>query len=112
MFITSALANTTASAPSVGGDSLSWLIQIGLIFLIFFVLVILPAQRRAKEQNQMLSSIQKGDRVVFGGMVGTVKKVVDEEVLMVEIAEGVEVKVFRSFVLQVLSDSSVENNKK
>ena len=108
MFTTSALASTTTSASSAGAVSLSGLVQVGLIFLIFFIFLILPAQRRAKEHNQMLISIQKGDRVVFGGIVGTVKKVVDEEVLMVEIAEGVEVKVFRSLVVQVLSDSRIE----
>ena len=111
MFTTSALAGTASSA-SAAASPLATLLQFGLIFLIFFVLLIWPAQRRAKEQNRMLSAIQKGDRVVFGGMVGTVKKVVDKEVLMVEIAEGVEVKVFRSLVMQVLSDSRLENNKK
>ena len=112
MFMTSALANTASSAPVAAANPVATLLQFGLIFLIFFIFLILPGQKRAKAHAQMLSAIQKGDRIVFGGMVGTVKKVVDEEVLMVEIAEGVEVKVFRSLVVQVLSDSRLENNKK
>ena len=112
MFISSALANTASATPATGANPLATLIQLGLIFLIFFVFLILPAQRRAKAQSQMLSSIQKGSRVVFGGMVGTVKKVVNDEVLMVEVAEGVEVKVLRSLVMQVVSDSDLTSNKK
>ena len=111
MFTTSALANTASSAPVAAANPLATLLQFGLIFLIFFIFLILPGQKRAKAHAQMLASIQKGDRIVFGGMVGTVKKVVDEEILMVEVAKDVEVKVLRSLVCQVVTDSSVINKK-
>ena len=111
MFTTSALANTASSAPVAAANPLATLLQFGLIFLIFFIFLILPGQKRAKAHAQMLSSIQKGDKVIFGGMVGTVKKVVDEEILMVEIAKDVEVKVLRALVSRVVTDSNVNNKK-
>lgn len=111
MFTTSALANTASSAPVAAANPLATLLQFGLIFLIFFIFLILPGQKRAKAHAQMLSSIQKGDKVIFGGMVGTVRKVVDEEILMVEIAKDVEVKVLRALVSQVVTDSNVNNKK-
>ena len=111
MFTTSALANTASSAPVTAANPVATLLQFGLIFLIFFIFLILPGQKRAKAHAQMLASIQKGDRIVFGGMVGTVKKVVDEEILMVEVAKDVEVKVLRSLVCQVVTDNNVNNKK-
>ncbi|WP_320175879.1 preprotein translocase subunit YajC [Maridesulfovibrio sp.] len=69
-----------------------------LMFAIFYFLLIRPQQKKAKEHKAMLDAIQRGDRVLTaGGIYGRVTAV-DGDELTVELAEGMQVKVERSFV--------------
>ncbi|MEM7413034.1 MAG: preprotein translocase subunit YajC [Myxococcota bacterium] len=64
----------------------SMLVPMGMIFLIFYFLLIRPQQKRQKEQDEMLKAIEKGDSVVtLGGLHGKVVGVTDD-VLTLEIA--------------------------
>ena len=79
---------------------LGMLLPMGAIFLIFYFLLIRPQQKRQKEHDEMLKTIQKGDRVVTtGGLHGLVTGVA-EEVLTVDVGQGgsLRVKVDRSRV--------------
>ena len=77
---------------------LPWL----LIFVIFYVLLIRPQQKRAKEHQAELSSIKKGDEVITGGgLRGRVTKVSEADV-EVEIAQGVKVRAIKSTIAQVV----------
>ena len=103
---------TTAAAAEGGGASafligiLPWL----LIFVIFYVLLIRPQQKRAKEHQAQISAIKKGDEVVTGGgLRGKVTKVSDAEV-EVEIAQGVRVRAVKSTLSQVLTPASKPAN--
>lgn len=85
-----------------GADPFSFLIPMALIFLIFYFLMIRPQQRRQKEHEQLLKSIDKGDRIVStGGLHGVVTGTSDD-VLTLEIAsvkgERVRVKLDRARV--------------
>jgi preprotein translocase subunit YajC len=81
-----------------------------LIFVIFYVLLIRPQQKRAKEHQTALSAIKRGDEVVTaGGIRGRVTKVSDDEV-EVEIAQGVRVRVVKSMLSQVLGKSAKPAN--
>lgn len=107
--ISTALAQTattaTATTPDMGG--MRTIIQLILIFVIFYFMLIRPQQKRTKVREQMLSAIGKGNTIIFGGMEGVVTKVLNDTELMVKIADGVEVKVLRSFVSDVvLPDTS------
>ncbi len=79
----------------------SMFIPMAAIFLIFYFLLIRPQQRRQKEQEQMLKSVERGDSVVTsGGVHGKVTGVTDD-ILTIEIAtlksgDRVRVKVERS----------------
>ncbi|MBQ4084921.1 MAG: preprotein translocase subunit YajC [Alphaproteobacteria bacterium] len=114
--ISTALAQTaataTATTPDMGG--MKTIIQLILIFVIFYFMLIRPQQKRAKIREQMLSAIGKGNTIIFGGMEGVVTKVLSDTELMVKIADGVEVKVLRSFVSDVVLPeiSKTENSKK
>ena len=78
------------------------LVPMALIFMIFYFLLIRPQQKRQKQQEQMLKTIEKGDQIVTsGGLHGKVVGVTDD-VLTLEIAavkgERVRVKVARARV--------------
>ncbi|MEJ2118614.1 MAG: preprotein translocase subunit YajC, partial [Alphaproteobacteria bacterium] len=63
---------------------------------------------RAKEQKAMLGGIKRGDTVVTaGGIIGKVTKVLSDDELQVELAEGVRVRVVRSTVTDVRTKGEV-----
>jgi preprotein translocase subunit YajC len=111
MSTASHLTVAAAAAQDGGGSAfligiLPWL----LIFVIFWVLLIRPQQKRAKEHAAQISAIKKGDEVITGGgLRGKVTKVSDAEV-EVEIAQGVKVRAVKSTLSQVLSPAAKPAN--
>jgi len=74
-----------------------------LIFVIFYLLMIRPQQRRVKEHQAAIAAVKKGDEVITGGGIrGRVTKVSDDEA-EVEIASGVRVRVVKSTLTGVIS---------
>lgn len=74
-----------------------------LMIPIFYFLIIRPQQKKMKQHNEMLQSIQRGDEIVTsGGLIGKVIRVKDGE-LSVEITEDVKVRVVQSMVSTVRS---------
>jgi preprotein translocase subunit YajC len=102
--IPSAQAQTTGAAAP---DGLMGLLQgplpmIVAIGLVFYFLVFRPQQTRAKEHKKLLSELKRGDNVVTtGGIIGTVARVVSDDEVSLEIAEGVRVRVVRSTITAV-----------
>lgn len=81
-------------------------IMIGLLFGIMYFFMIRPQQKRLREHREMVSAIRRGDTVVTsGGIVGKVTKVVDDSEALVEIAEGVRVRIIKQTVTDVRSKS-------
>ncbi len=111
MFVTPAFAQAADGAQGGGFEAFLPLI---LIFVVFYFLLIRPQQKKMKAHKATLSAIRRGDRVVTGGgIVGTVTKVVDDNEVMVEIADGVKVKVQRALISTVLSKTQpVADEKK
>ena len=117
MFISEAMAQAAdAAAATSQGTLTGTLIQLGLIFVIFYVILIRPQQKRMKEHDNLLASIKKGDRIITGGDIyGTVVKVDESPELVVEIAEGVNITVNRLTVRDVVNPQSTapaNSNKK
>ena len=102
MFISSAWAQTTETMVNANSGSLSAMaVQFLLVIAICYLLLIRPQQKRYKQHETELNAIVKGVRVNVGGIVGTVVGIAPLE-LTVEIAKGVEIKVLRPYVTQVL----------
>jgi preprotein translocase subunit YajC len=82
---------------------ISSLVPFILIFVIMWFLIIRPQQRRAKEHQEMVKNVRRGDTVVTsGGILGKVTKVTDDASdIEVEIADGVRVKVARAMISDV-----------
>ena len=98
MAATEAAAAATEPSPMAG-----FIVQLILVFLIFYFILIRPQQKRMREHEAMLNAIQPKDEVITGG--GIYGKVVKAEgdILTVEIAENVKIKVSRSSVKDVVS---------
>ena len=100
MFISPAYAQAAGDA----GGGFATILPLVLIFAVFYFLLIRPQQKKAKVHREMLGSIIRGDRVITGGgIMGKVTKVVNDQELAVEIAEGIKVRVQRSMVAGVFS---------
>ncbi len=96
-------------APPSGGDAggslMTTVIMFGLIFVIFYFMIIRPQQKRAKERQALLDSVKKGDKIITsGGMHGKVINI-DETTILVEVADNVKIKVERSAVTGVTRES-------
>jgi preprotein translocase subunit YajC len=102
MFVSTAYAQ---AADGVGGAAgLMSFLPLVLIFVVFYFLLIRPQQKKLKEHKGMLEALRRGDRVVTGGgIIGTITKVGADDELVVEIAEGVRVRVLRSTINLVLA---------
>jgi preprotein translocase subunit YajC len=87
------------------GDSANQLVQIApfvLILVVFYFFLIRPQQQKAKDHKTMLGALRRGDRVVTGGgIIGTIAKVVSDDEVLVEIADGLRVRVVRSTITGV-----------
>ena len=112
MFISQAFAQATAPAATGGGGieslfgSLGQFLPLVLMFVVLYFIMIRPQMKRQKEHKAMIDAIAKGDEVVIGGgMLGRISKM-GESYLHVEIANGVEIQVQRSSVVQVLPKGS------
>lgn len=100
MFISPAYAQSAGDA----GGGFATILPLILIFAVFYFLLIRPQQKKAKVHREMLGAISRGDKVITGGgIMGKVTKVVNDQELAVEIAEGIKVRVQRSMVAGVIS---------
>ena len=103
MFVSPAWAQ---GAGGGGLDGLGGLLPLVLIFVVFYFLLIRPQQKKAKEHREVLANLRRGDRIVTnGGLLGTITRVPNDTELMVEIADGVKVRVLRGMVAESLSKS-------
>ena len=102
--ITPAFAQS-AGAPGTS-DMLIQIVPFVLIFVIMYFLIIRPQQRRAREHQEMIKNVRRGDVVVMsGGIVGKVTKVSDDAEMEIEAGEGVKIRVMRGMIADVRSKS-------
>jgi preprotein translocase subunit YajC len=110
VFISSAFAQT-APAAAAGGDmqsSLMSMLPLVLMFVVLYFVMIRPQMKKQKEHRAMIDALAKGDEVVTaGGLLGKVTKL-GEGYLSVEVANGVEVQLQRSAVVQVLPKGTIK----
>lgn len=82
------------------------LIMMIVVMGIFYVLLILPQQRRQKQLRSMLEALKNGDKVVTsGGIYGTINGI-DGDTVILKIADQVKIRVARSAIAQVQPEAS------
>lgn len=105
IFISDAMAQTAGGGA--GGGFMSFLPMIAL-FVIFYLLLIRPQQKRQKEHKSMVANLAKGDEVVtMGGLLGKIVAT-DENFVTVQIASNTEVKVQRASVQAMMPKGTVK----
>lgn len=108
MPISSAYAQAAGGA---GGDAgLLGFLPIILMFVLLWFLMIRPQMKRQKEHRAMIEALAKGDEVATaGGLLGKVTRLGDSY-LGVEVANGVEIQVQRTAVVQVLPKGTIKSS--
>ena len=111
VFISSAFAQTAPAAAAGGGDLMSTLqsmLPLVLMFVVLYFVMIRPQMKRQKEHKAMIDALAKGDEVVIGGgLLGKVTRLTDQ-VLHIEVSDGVEIQVQRVAISQVLPKGTLK----
>ena len=101
MFISPAYAQV---GPVGGSEMFMQLLPFVLIFVIMYLLILRPQQKRQKQHQEMLKNVRRGDTVVTsGGLIGRVTKKVEDDAteIEIEIADGLRVRQSRSMIADV-----------
>jgi preprotein translocase subunit YajC len=101
MWITPAYAQGASPFGGEGGMLMS-LLPFILIFVIMYFLILRPQQKRVRQHQEMVKNVRRGDTVVTnGGLIGKVTKVIDDDQMEIEIADGVRIRQMRQMVSEV-----------
>jgi preprotein translocase subunit YajC len=102
-------ANAQAAGAAPAGNPLLQMLPLVLIFVVFYFLLIRPQAKRAKEHKAMVAALGVGDEVVTsGGILGKITET-GEQFLTIEIASGVQVKVQRHTVTNVVPKGTLKS---
>ena len=123
MLTTTAFAQDAAQAAASGPNEILFsILPFAAIFLILYFVMIRPQQKRLREHQSLVSNLRRGDVVVTaGGLIGKIDRIVDDSEALLEVGEGVKVRVLRSLVTEVrgktepvkaANDETIEKNKK
>jgi preprotein translocase subunit YajC len=86
-------------APAGQGGSSMSLIMMGAIILVFWLFMIRPQAKKAKQQKTFINNMQKGDKVVtIAGIHGVINKVNEDGTIQLEVSPGSYMKIERSAV--------------
>ena len=121
MFIAKAYAQAgeimtdVAALPAAPSAMDAFWYNMGLVVvlvILFYVLLIMPQQKRFKQHAKMLSELEKGDKVITGGgFVATIEKVIDEREVVLDLGHGTKVTALRS-TISGKNDPRLNDNKK
>jgi len=101
------------AAQPAAPNALLQLAPFVLIFVIFYFLLIRPQMTARKKHTEMVTNVRRGDVVVTaGGIIGKVTKVLDDDEIMVELAEKMSVKVVKSTLSDVRTKPQPAANDK
>jgi preprotein translocase subunit YajC len=108
VIISQAFAQTAPAASGGTESSLLSLLPLVLMFVVLYFIMIRPQMKRQKEHKTMVEALAKGDEVVTaGGVLGRVSKI-GETYLHVEVANGIELQVQRTSIVQVLPKGTLK----
>lgn len=115
LFVASAWAQSSSPSPSGGAEGMNLMqfVPFFLIFAVVYVLMIRPQQKRIDDQNKMVKALRRGDRVItLGGIFGKISRLEGEDIVYLEVADGINVKVLRSQIggLEAKTDPAITSD--
>lgn len=88
-----------SSNSQQGGGGMVQLVMMGAIILVFWLFMIRPQAKKAKEQKSFVDNMQKGDKVVtIAGIHGTINKINEDNTLQLEVSPGSYLKIEKSTI--------------
>jgi len=88
------------------------LLPIALFILVFYFLILRPQNKQRKKQQELIGGIMRGDQVItVSGVLGTIREVRDD-MFVLEIAEGVKIRVLKSAVQSKLTSTPLSSEDK
>jgi preprotein translocase subunit YajC len=103
MFATNAYAMAGGGAEQQGGG-MEGIIMLVIMFAIFYLLLIRPQQKRAKQHKELIENLKSGDQVVTAGGIHGKIVAVQDDIITVEIASNVRVKINRPSIVGTKTD--------
>ena len=99
------VAQTAASLPQE--SAMMNFVPIILIFLIFYFLLIRPQVRKQKEQQALINSVKRGDKVIIaGGIIGVFVKEEEGNIVEIEIAKDIKVKALKHTITSIINNKA------
>ena len=106
--IPSAMAADAGAGAGSGGPIPIDLLIIVAFALVFYFIVWRPQSKRAKEHRELVAGLNKGDEIITnGGLVGKITQV-EEQFIVFEAADGVELRLQKSAVMQALPKGTIK----
>lgn len=93
--------------------SFSSFVPLILIFVVFYFLIVRPQTKKMKDHQLMVNNLKVGNKVITsGGIIGVVKDVYEKEnQIEVEISSGVNVKILKNYVTDLVAEEKAKNKK-
>lgn len=105
------LAQTLLAEGAAGGNPFGGLLPFILMIGVFYFLVLRPMSKQEKERKQRLAELKRGDRVVLtGGLLGRISRV-DEDIVIVELADKVKVRVLKKDIADFEENALAQSKK-
>lgn len=101
-----AMGGAPGGAGGAGGGMAAFqqIIPLVFMFAIFYFLLIRPQQKKAKEHKALLESMKKGDNVITAGGVHGKVTAVENELVTLEVANNVNIKITKSYIAAIKKD--------
>jgi len=108
LFVSTAYAQGAPAPAGAGGDTMFTLMMFGSLIMIWWLIVIRPQAKAAREHQKMVSELKRGDLVITkSGMFGKVAAV-EESALLIEVSKGAKVRFLKDKVARTYLPGSDE----
>ena len=107
MFASNAFAMAGGGAEQQG-SGMEGIFMLLIMFAIFYLLLIRPQQKRAKQHKELIESLKSGDQVITAGGIHGKVVAVQDTLATVEIASGVRIKINRASIVGTKTDQVEE----
>ena len=97
--------DTPTVPKEIKPDFLGNMLPMVLIFIVFYFFLIRPQALKRKEQDEMIAAVKIGEKIITNsGIFGVVRKIDDSDnIIILEIALGSEIKVLKNTIAEVIS---------